>query len=109
MNESWKPVPITGYEDLYEVSNTGKIRSVPRVVHKSEHWHNIYGEVLRREFDTRYSGRELKPYKHQTKKGVKYHLHKREKCGPNGQSDIYVYVDDLVREAFPELFEKEKH
>ena len=30
MEEIWKPV--VGYEDLYEVSNLGKVRSIDRII-----------------------------------------------------------------------------
>jgi len=106
MTEEWRPIPVEGYEDLYEVSNTNKIRSIPRVVHKEEDWHNRYGTPLRRKFDAHYSGRELKPYGIYSK-GVKYHLHRRLKSGERGQSDLYVYVNEMVRLAFSELFDDE--
>ena len=32
MTEEWRPVKIEGYEELYEVSNTGKVRSIKRKV-----------------------------------------------------------------------------
>ena len=35
MNEIWKPIP--GYKNLYEASNTGKIRSKGRIVSKMNH------------------------------------------------------------------------
>lgn len=50
MKEIWKPVE--GFEDFYEVSNTGKVRSLDREVH-------LKGK---REGQVRiYSGKELKP------------------------------------------------
>ena len=35
-NDQWKPV--NGYEDLYEVSNTGRVRSLDRVVFLKNRW-----------------------------------------------------------------------
>lgn len=50
MNEIWKPVE--GYEGVYEVSNTGKVRSIDRTIY-------LHGA---REGQTRvYSGKLLKP------------------------------------------------
>ena len=34
MTEQWKPIP--GWEGVYEVSDCGRVRSVPRVVHFSD-------------------------------------------------------------------------
>ena len=48
MNEEWKAIP--GYEGLYEVSNCGRVRSLPRIV-------KACGTSQRRAF-----GRILKPY-----------------------------------------------
>ena len=43
--EIWKP--ISGYEGLYEVSNKGQIRSIPRLVHYSAGYDRINkGRVL---------------------------------------------------------------
>ena len=28
MKTTWKPVPVAGFEDIYEVSNTGKVRRI---------------------------------------------------------------------------------
>lgn len=104
MKEEWRPIPLEEYSGLYEVSNTGKVRSISRVIHKNEPWHNRKGELIHREFDAHYQSVELKPYVI-TKKGkqVKYHLHKRIHSGYYGQSDAYVYAHELVQLAFPEL------
>lgn len=108
MKEEWRPIPIEGYENLYEVSNTGKVRSVVRVIHKNEPtWHAKNGKIISREFDAVYSSKELKPYMIAKNGLLKYHLHKRDHKGYYGQTDIYVYVEDLVRGAFPELHEGE--
>ena len=32
MKEIWRPIPIDGYEDIYEVSNLGRVRSIDRYV-----------------------------------------------------------------------------
>ena len=50
MNEVWKPVE--GYEGFYEVSNTGKVRSVDRVV-------LLAGKSAGQ--TRKYTGKELKP------------------------------------------------
>lgn len=33
MKELWKPLTIQGYEGLYEISNIGRIKSLPRYKH----------------------------------------------------------------------------
>lgn len=53
MDEEWRPV--VGYEGFYEVSNTGKVRSLDRCVQQR----NMYKEVTHI-----YRGRELKLKKH---------------------------------------------
>lgn len=98
-DEIWRPVPIEGYEELYEISNTGKIRSAARVVNRTRLWH---GNKL----DTHiahYKSKELKPCRTYSDIGNKYHLHKRTQRGAQGQTDIYVYAYQLVDIAFPEL------
>ena len=42
MKERWKPVPIAGFEDLYEVSTLGKVRSRDRIMR------NGSGEYLKK-------------------------------------------------------------
>ena len=42
--EIWKP--ISGYEGLYEVSNKGQIRSIPRLVHYSAGYDRININLL---------------------------------------------------------------
>ena len=103
--EEWRPTP--GFEDLYEVSNTGKVRSITRVIHKSEEWMTRNHQTLHREFDSVYKSKELKPCA-TTKRGVKYHLHRRFKDGYYNQASYYVYAEDLVKGAFPELDEEWK-
>lgn len=96
-DEVWRPIPY--YEDLYEVSNTGRVRSIRRVVTR----------VRKRGVDfPKFTSKELKPYSiNKTSGAVKYHLHRRYKPGYYGQTDEYRYAEDLVREAFPELYKKE--
>lgn len=50
MNEIWKEV--VGYEGLYEVSNLGKVRSVP---------HRVHVVCSNREYDLDLDGKELVP------------------------------------------------
>ena len=50
--EVWKGV--VGYEELYEVSSLGRVRSLPRICRKLE------GKVMK---DYLYGGKMLKPYK----------------------------------------------
>lgn len=106
MKEEWRPVNLSGYENLYEVSNTGKVRSVSRCVIRSR----IHGMSRKLDIHTaNYASKELKPYCINKETGmVKYHLHKRYKSGYYGQLDIYVYAEELVRGAFPELYRKEE-
>jgi hypothetical protein len=39
MQETWKPV--VGYEDLYEVSDLGRVRSLDRVIEKQSRWPGV--------------------------------------------------------------------
>jgi len=101
IDEEWRPIP--GYEDLYQVSNTGKVRSISRVVNRSRIRNNKSCD------DTpQYHPRELKPYsiKKKTHSAV-YHLHRRYKPGYYGQTDVYWDIEDLIRLVFPEIYEKE--
>ena len=104
MKEEWRPVPIEGYEKLYEVSNTGKVRSTARVVVRTRFWK---ASKLVDTHTALYKAREIKPYRVYPNIGNKYHLHKRVKSGAQGQTDIYVYAYELVKDAFPELYEGE--
>ena len=95
MKEEWRPV--VGYEDLYEVSNTGKVRSISREIPVNRSNDNdVENYTYHR------SSKELKPYCTYKKRGVKFHLHRRVKHGMtnNPQSDEYVYIDDLIKAAF---------
>lgn len=88
----WRPVP--GYEGLYEVSKGGKIRSVSRSVARTRF---LGGTTVSDE--PQYLPVELKPYGI-TRKGIKYHLHKRTKSGYYGQTDEYVYGHIVAAKAF---------
>lgn len=95
LKEEWRPVP--SYDGLYEVSRTGRVRSIRRSVQRSRTRNS------RTVVDyPKYHPTELKPYAI-TKKGIKYHLHKRVHTGYYGQSDEYLYGMDLAKQAFPEL------
>jgi hypothetical protein len=96
--EEWRPLPIKGYEHLYQVSKSGKIRSVSRNI-KIQRVHGLSRSSDLH--DCKYEPRELKPYG-RTRRGVKYHLHQRVTKGADGQTDIYVYAEDMVKLAFPE-------
>jgi hypothetical protein len=43
--ETWKPVP--GYEGYYEVSDRGRVRSVPRIIAVSGYLRQLKGRVLK--------------------------------------------------------------
>lgn len=88
----WRPVP--GYEGLYEVSKGGKIRSVSRSVTRTR----VLGDTTFSDAP-QYLPVELKPYGI-TRKGIKYHLHKRTKSGYYGQTDEYVYGHIVAAKAF---------
>ena len=51
MNELWQPV--VGYEDLYEVSNLGRVRSVDRYIERMNRWGTMNRALLK--------GRILRP------------------------------------------------
>ena len=66
MQEIWKDIP--GYEGIYQASNTGKIRSVDRIVHFLSHKGNpktqtVKGKILsqRKSFGRYYSVKLCKP------------------------------------------------
>lgn len=101
MTEEWRPVQVKGYKKLYEVSNTGRVRSISRIISRSR----IHGATHKQEtHKAHFTSKVMKPY-YVSKEGlVKYHLHKRIKSGYRGQTDIYVYVEDLMRDSFPELY-----
>lgn len=101
LKEEWRDIP--GYENIYEVSNNGKVRSVTRRVSRKRSRNAISFEDC-----PAYESRELKPYRYLSKTGSPvYHLHKRYKPGYYGQTDTYHRIEDLIMLAFPELYEKE--
>lgn len=77
IEEKWKP--IQGYEDFYEVSSLGNIRSVTRVMSN--------GKTLK--------GKTLKPYANKNTQHLQIMLHK-------GDSHKMHYVRRLVASAFVE-------
>jgi len=96
MQEEWRTV--VGYEGLYEVSNTGKVRSLNRAIEvtRNSRIGNAEAYVVTR------AAKELKPYGVTKSNRVKFHLHKRiaHGGGSHAQSDEYLYLDDMVRAAF---------
>ena len=50
MNEVW--IPIKGYEEFYEVSNMGRVRSLDRLITKNELKYLRHGKVLKEGIDT---------------------------------------------------------
>jgi hypothetical protein len=103
MKEVWRPIP--NYENLYEVSNIGRVRSVSRVVTRSR----IHGKTHKCDIhEVHYKSRIIRPCRYSKKTGSPvYHLHKRYKPGYYGQTDTYHRIEDLIMLAFPELYEKE--
>ena len=101
MTEEWRPIKLTGYTKLYEVSNKGRVRSVNRSVHRVR----IHGATHKVDsHKAHFTSKLIKPY-YVAKDGcIRYHLHRRVKSGVGGQEDKYVYVEDLIRSAFPELY-----
>jgi len=101
LKEEWRNIP--GYENIYEVSNTGKVRSITRRVLRERSRNAISFEDC-----PEYESRELKPYRFNKKSGVAvYHLHKRYKTGRCGQTDAYYKAEDLIKSAFPELYKED--
>lgn len=47
MKEIWKPIPIDGYEDIYEVSNLGRVRSIDRYVNCNNGVRFCKGHILK--------------------------------------------------------------
>ena len=104
----WKPAvwrPIVGYEGIYEVSQDGDVRSCKRSVERTR----IHGHSHTKDTHiAHYEPRMLKPYKIYQNGKIKYHLHRRIQPGARGQTDEYVYAEDIVKQVFPELY-SEKH
>lgn len=44
MMENWKPV--VGWEESYEVSDHGRVRSLPRTVHRGDFSYRVKGKLL---------------------------------------------------------------
>lgn len=99
--EDWRAIP--GYEDLYQVSSKGKVRSIPRKVERNR----SHGK-LRIKDTPEYVSRELTPCRYNKKNDMPvYHLHRRIKDGYYGQTDEYFKSEDLIMLAFPELYKGE--
>lgn len=89
MSEDWKPVK--GYEGMYEVSNTGRVRSVTRFVRGGNQFGAVY-KIAR-------NGRELKPKKRRVHGEYEENGHLRVSLSRNGQTKKF-FVHRLVAEAF---------
>lgn len=50
MKENWKD--ITGFDGMYQVSNLGRIRSLPRIVERSGNIMKLKGKVLKQHINT---------------------------------------------------------
>lgn len=83
MKEIWKD--IKGYENLYEISNIGRIRSKDRIVYQKNRWNNNISKFV-------YKGKMLN-IKIEEDKYVQVHLTK------NNKQKRYL-VHRLVAEAF---------
>lgn len=96
MNEEWRDIP--GYLGLYQVSNTGKVRSLPRHIPVTRRSKSSSIE----KYSLSRSSKELKPYSVSKEGRVKFHLHRRLSpgTGSHKQSDQYVYADELVASVF---------
>ncbi|HDU2896296.1 NUMOD4 domain-containing protein [Klebsiella aerogenes] len=46
-NEKWAPVPIELYSKAYEVSNLGRVRSIPRLANSEYFIRQIHGGFLK--------------------------------------------------------------
>lgn len=71
-SESWKPIP--GWEELYDVSDLGNVRSVARVIARSNGWPLPVRERLLAQHSTRYGHRHVKLYR--DGKGTAYGVHR---------------------------------
>lgn len=87
--EEWREV--RGYEGLYEVSNTGKVRSVT-------HYRNG-GNQFGATFKTIYRGRELEPQPRRINGGYESHGHLRVSLTKNGKTKKF-FIHRLVAIAF---------
>ena len=50
--ENWRPVSIEGYEDLYQVSSYGRVRSMARAIRASNRIMNYKTRLLRQNIDS---------------------------------------------------------
>lgn len=62
MKEIWKPVK--GYEGLYEVSNTGRVKSVERTVKSYNGWNRTFHEKILTLHSSKITTRHPKPMYH---------------------------------------------
>lgn len=62
MKEVWKP--IKGYEGLYEVSNTGKVKSLKRTVKSYNDWDRTFNEKILTLHSSKITERHPKPMYH---------------------------------------------
>lgn len=62
MKEIWKPVE--GYEGLYEVSNTGKVKSLKRTVKSYNDWDRTFNEKILTLHSSKITKRHPKPMYH---------------------------------------------
>jgi hypothetical protein len=46
-NEKWAPVPVELYSKAYEVSNFGRVRSIPRLANSEYFIRHIHGGFLK--------------------------------------------------------------
>jgi hypothetical protein len=46
-NEKWAPVPVELYSKAYEVSNLGRVRSIPRLANSEYFIRHIHGGFLK--------------------------------------------------------------
>lgn len=87
MAEKW--LPVAGYEGLYEVSDSGRVRSLERVVPMTNHW---TGEVIQRPV----RARMLRVFTVVTRNGRTYNAVTLS----NRNQRKRVFVHHLVLEAF---------
>lgn len=66
--EEWRKVP--GYEEHYEVSNTGRVRSFDRMKYNGQQWHIYHGKILKLGLDMKgyyfanlYKNQEVRPHR----------------------------------------------
>ena len=62
MKEIWKPV--NGYEGLYEISNTGKVKAVQRSVKAYNGWDRTFNEKILTLHSSKITNRHPKPMYH---------------------------------------------